>query len=119
MHRSHQLQEANCSYRCLQAWVSQAGFHCSMSCLVTSCRYLHGIRHPDCVEYLVTNGADPLICDERRHNTCLHFAALYGHSDCVNKLLASRVSFRVEQVRGERSRTQGHAGWPATFDPPW
>ena len=46
----------------------------------------------------VTNGADPLVCDERRHNTCLHFAALYGHSDCVNKLLGSRIALRADQV---------------------
>ena len=49
------------------------------------------------MEYLVTNGADPLICDERRHNTCLHFASLYGHSDCVNKLLGSRIVDQVQE----------------------
>lgn len=52
-------------------------------------------RHPDCVEYLVTNGADPLLTDERRHNTCLHFAALYGHSECVHKLLGCRATVRA------------------------
>ncbi|GAX81490.1 hypothetical protein CEUSTIGMA_g8919.t1 [Chlamydomonas eustigma] len=63
--------------------------------LIVACK--HG--HPDCVEYLVTNGADPMVCDERRHNTCLHFAALYGHSDCVNKLLGSKTTSRGDQGR--------------------
>eukprot|EP00798_Chlamydomonas_sp_ICE-L_P010137 gene10137-8039_t len=40
--------------------------------IMVACK--HG--HPDCVEYLVTNGADPLIFDERRHNSCLHFAEI-------------------------------------------
>lgn len=53
-------------------------------------------RHPDCVEYLVTNGADPLLTDERRRNTCLHFASLYGHSECVHKLLGSRAAYRAQ-----------------------
>lgn len=57
-----------------------------LTCLAFSCTR----RHPDCVEYLVTNGADPLLTDERRHNTCLHFSALYGHSECVHKLLGAR-----------------------------
>ncbi len=48
------------------------------------------------MEYLATNGADPLLTDERRHNTCLHFAALYGHSECVHKLLGSRAGYRVQ-----------------------
>ncbi|GIL60399.1 hypothetical protein Vafri_14847 [Volvox africanus] len=60
--------------------------------LMVACK--HG--HPDCVEYLVTNGGDPLLTDERRHNTCLHFAALYGHSECVHKLLGSRAAYRVQ-----------------------
>jgi ankyrin repeat protein len=55
-------------------------------------------RHAECVEYLVSNGADPLIMDERRRNTCLHLAALYGHPDCVHRLLAARSSHMV-QVR--------------------
>lgn len=53
-------------------------------------------RHSDCVEYLVTNGADPLVADARRHNTCLHFAALYGHTDCVHKLLGSRATIQQQ-----------------------
>ncbi|GIL80568.1 hypothetical protein Vretimale_16011 [Volvox reticuliferus] len=60
--------------------------------LMVACK--HG--HPDCVEYLVTNGGDPLLTDERRHNTCLHFAALYGHSECVHKLLGSRAAYRIQ-----------------------
>lgn len=68
-------------------------------------------RHPDCVEYLVTNGADPLLTDERRHNTCLHFSALYGHSECVHKLLGSRAAYRV-QVRAEPGRL-APLGWGA------
>ena len=74
----------------------------ALALLLCLTRAPHGLplrRHPDCVEYLATNGADPLVCDERRHNTCLHFAALYGHSDCVNKLLGSRTAARGHQVR--------------------
>lgn len=67
-------------------------------------------RHSDCVEYLATNGADPLVCDDRRHNTCLHFAALYGHSDCVNKLLGSRTAARGHQVLGEGGHAWTKAG---------
>lgn len=74
------------------------------ACLTCVC------RHADCVEYLVTNGADPLLTDERRHNTCLHFASLYGHSECVNKLLGSRATYRL-QVRpsGQACTTPRHA----------
>lgn len=72
-------------------------------------------RHADCVEYLATNGADPLVADERRGNTCLHFAVLYGHSDCVDKLLGSRVLAVAEQVRGgqqfARATGEGGHGW--------
>ncbi|MEW5305082.1 MAG: hypothetical protein WDW36_007646 [Sanguina aurantia] len=56
--------------------------------LIVACK--HG--HSECVEYLATNGADPLVTDERRHNTCLHFAALYGNSECAHKLLASKAA---------------------------
>ncbi|KAG1666453.1 hypothetical protein FOA52_015123 [Chlamydomonas sp. UWO 241] len=66
--------------------------------LMVACK--HG--HPDCVEYLVTNGADPLVTDARRHNTCLHFAALYGHSDCAHKLLGSRTTFRQQVGEGRQ-----------------
>lgn len=48
----------------------------------------------------MTNGGDPLLTDERRHNTCLHFAALYGHSECVHKLLGSRAAYRVQVCAG-------------------
>ena len=65
-------------------------------------------RHSDCVEYLVTNGADPLVADARRHNTCLHFAALYGHTDCVHKLLGSRATFQ-QQVGCMRQLHPPHA----------
>mmetsp|Transcript_8096 Transcript_8096/g.19916 ORF Transcript_8096/g.19916 Transcript_8096/m.19916 type:complete len:1220 (-) Transcript_8096:755-4414(-) len=68
--------------------------------LMVACK--HG--HPDCVEYLVTNGADPLLTDERRHNTCLHFAALYGHSECVHKLLGCKA--------GTGQHSQGDAQLP-------
>lgn len=63
--------------------------------LMVACK--HG--HPECVEYLITNGADPLVTDERRKNTCLHFAALYGRSECVQKLLGSRASYSVQGGR--------------------
>ena len=63
------------------------------SALIVACK--HG--HSDCVEYLVNNGADPMLADERRHNTALHFAALYGHSDCIHKLLSSRISHSPPQ----------------------
>lgn len=80
--------------------------------LIVSCK--HG--HPECVEYLITNGADPLVTDERRRNTCLHFAALYGRSECVQKLLGSRASYAVQggrQVPIAQIPCQGE-GSPAT-----
>lgn len=54
----------------------------------------------------MTNGADPLLTDERRHNTALHFASLYGHSECVHKLLGCRAGVRG-QVRSRGARLAG------------
>lgn len=59
--------------------------------LMVACK--HG--HPENVEYLITNGADPLMTDNRRRNTCLHYAALYGRSDCIHKLFGSRATYNV------------------------
>ncbi len=39
------------------------------------------------VEYLVLNGANPLILDASRHNSCLIWAAAHAHADCVARLL--------------------------------
>lgn len=86
--------------------VEKAKLHCidhtnakRQSALIVACK--HG--HPECVEYLITNGAEPLITDARRRNTCLHYAALYGRSDCVHKLLCSGATYNTP-VRQRRKR---------------
>eukprot|EP00798_Chlamydomonas_sp_ICE-L_P015775 gene15775-21898_t len=76
--------------------------------LMVACK--HG--HADSVEYLVTNGAEPLMWDERRHNSCLHFAALYGHSECVHKLLGSRAGDEDDTVYVKF--IDRHNGWGLT-----
>lgn len=51
--------------------------------------------HSQCVEYLINNGANPLICDETRQNTCLHWAASFCRSECVIKLLGGRATVQI------------------------
>lgn len=42
------------------------------------------------------NGASPLVLDNSRHNTALHWAASACRSECVQRLLGSRATFRMQ-----------------------
>jgi hypothetical protein len=59
-----------------------------------ACRPLYCCRHA--AQYLICNGASPLIVDHYRHNTCLHWSAAHCRSDCITKLLTSRASFALQ-----------------------
>jgi ankyrin repeat protein len=48
------------------------------------------------VEYLITNGASPLIFDVAQHNTCLHWAAFFTRSECIHRLLGSRAIYQLQ-----------------------
>nr|DAD38678.1 TPA_asm: hypothetical protein HUJ06_013000 [Nelumbo nucifera] len=42
-----------------------------------------------CVEKLLQSGANILMFDSLNGRTCLHYAAYYGHSDCLQAILAA------------------------------
>ncbi|KAL8129758.1 hypothetical protein V2J09_018913 [Rumex salicifolius] len=48
-----------------------------------------------CLEKLIQAGANMLMFDSIQGRTCLHYAALYGHSDCLQVLLSSAHSSPV------------------------
>lgn len=58
---------------------------------VFSCR-----RHAQCAEVLVQNGASPLVLDNARHNSALHWAASCCRADCVGRLLGSGALFQMQ-----------------------
>lgn len=42
------------------------------------------------------NGASPLVLDNSRHNTALHWAASACRSECVQRLLGSAATFQMQ-----------------------
>lgn len=53
-------------------------------------------RHAQVVEVLVCNGASPLVLDNARHNSALHWAASCCRADCINRLLGSGAIFQMQ-----------------------
>lgn len=45
-----------------------------------------------CVQKLLEAGANILMFDSRHGRTCLHYAAYYGHSDCLHAILSAAHS---------------------------
>ncbi|KAH6756778.1 hypothetical protein C2S53_000179 [Perilla frutescens var. hirtella] len=50
-----------------------------------------------CVERLIQAGANVLLFDALYGRTCLHYAAYYGHSDCLQLILSAANSTPVAQ----------------------
>lgn len=48
-----------------------------------------------CVEMLLHAGANILMFDSLRGRTCLHYAAYYGHSDCLKAILSTARTSHV------------------------
>ncbi|KAK6942948.1 Ankyrin repeat [Dillenia turbinata] len=48
-----------------------------------------------CVRKLIQEGANILMFDSRNRRTCLHYAAYYGHSDCLQAILSAARSSDV------------------------
>ncbi|KAA8543895.1 hypothetical protein F0562_021928 [Nyssa sinensis] len=48
-----------------------------------------------CVQKLIQTGANILMFDSLNGRTCLHYAAYYGHSDCLQAILSAAQSSRV------------------------
>ncbi|KZV51792.1 hypothetical protein F511_11480 [Dorcoceras hygrometricum] len=53
-----------------------------------------------CVERLIQAGANILLFDTVKGRTCLHYAAYYGHSDCLKSILAAANSTPVAHSWG-------------------
>ncbi|KAL8480558.1 hypothetical protein ACS0TY_027193 [Phlomoides rotata] len=53
-----------------------------------------------CVERLIQAGANVLLFDTLYGRTCLHYAAYYGHSDCIQLILSAANSTPVTQSWG-------------------
>lgn len=53
-----------------------------------------------CVEKLLHAGANILMFDSLRGRTCLHYAAYYGHSDCLQAILLSARTSHVAMSWG-------------------
>ncbi|KAI4383848.1 hypothetical protein MLD38_009644 [Melastoma candidum] len=54
---------------------------------------MHG--RTSCVEKLLDAGANVLVFDSLHGRTCLHYAAYYGHSECLKAILSSARTSRV------------------------
>lgn len=63
-------------------------------------------RHSSCVRYLVHCGADPLLKEASRGQTCLHLAAEGSHNNCIVKLLTSGEVNREKLLCVIGSRTR-------------
>ncbi|KAL8129021.1 hypothetical protein V2J09_018176 [Rumex salicifolius] len=48
-----------------------------------------------CVQKLIHSGANILMFDSKNGRTCLHYAAHYGHSDCLQTILSTAKSSHV------------------------
>ncbi|KAJ6832698.1 E3 ubiquitin-protein ligase XB3 [Iris pallida] len=53
-----------------------------------------------CVEKLLQSGANILMFDSLHGRTCLHYAAYYGHSDCLQAILSAALSTPVADSWG-------------------
>ncbi|XP_073276419.1 putative E3 ubiquitin-protein ligase XBAT31 [Primulina huaijiensis] len=53
-----------------------------------------------CVERLIQAGANILLFDALKGRTCLHYAAHYGHSDCLKSILSAANSTPVAHSWG-------------------
>jgi hypothetical protein len=56
----------------------------------------HDTRHAHVVEVLICNGASPLVLDNARHNSALHWAAASCRAECVARLLGSGAMFQMQ-----------------------
>ncbi|EPS67167.1 hypothetical protein M569_07608, partial [Genlisea aurea] len=59
---------------------------------------IHG--RVSCAERLIQAGANILLFDTVHGRTCLHYAAYYGHTDCLQLLLSAAKSAAVAQSWG-------------------
>ncbi|KAJ1409610.1 Zinc finger, RING-type [Sesbania bispinosa] len=59
---------------------------------------MHG--RTGCVEKLIQAGANILMFDSLRRRTCLHYAAYYGHVDCLKAILSAAHSSPVADSWG-------------------
>ncbi|KAL8141396.1 hypothetical protein V2J09_007417 [Rumex salicifolius] len=48
-----------------------------------------------CVQKLILSGANILMFDSKKGRTCLHYAAHYGHSDCLQTILSTAKSLHI------------------------
>lgn len=69
-------------WRRLLATVLNQRSHKSLTPLMLACE--HG--HAGVAAYLLREGADPLATDFAHSRTCLHYAAVGGHADCLRLL---------------------------------
>ncbi|XP_057971421.1 putative E3 ubiquitin-protein ligase XBAT31 [Malania oleifera] len=53
-----------------------------------------------CVQKLIQAGANILMFDSLHGRTCLHYAAYYGHSDCLKAILSAAISAPVAHSWG-------------------
>ncbi|KAF5954190.1 hypothetical protein HYC85_007046 [Camellia sinensis] len=62
-----------------------------------------------CVQKLIQAGANILMFDSILGRTCLHYAAYYGHSDCLQSILSSARDFqRFVNIRDGKGATPLH-----------
>lgn len=80
----------------LLATVLNQRSHKSLTPLMLACE--HG--HAAVAAYLLREGADPLVADFIHSRTCLHYAAVGGHADCL-RLLCSDTAM-VPSADGAR-----------------
>jgi ankyrin repeat protein len=73
---------AGTKWRRLLATVLNQRSHKSLTPLMLACE--HG--HATVAAYLLREGADPLASDFVHSRTCLHYAAVGGHADCLRLL---------------------------------
>ncbi|KAL4440336.1 hypothetical protein ABPG75_003337 [Micractinium tetrahymenae] len=73
---------AAAKWRRLLATVLNQRSHKSLTPLMLACE--HG--HAGVAAYLLREGADPLATDFAHSRTCLHYAAVGGHADCLRLL---------------------------------
>lgn len=73
---------AGTKWRRLLASVLNQRSHKSLTPLMLACE--HG--HATVAAYLLREGADPLAADFVHSRTCLHYAAVGGHADCLRLL---------------------------------
>ena len=73
---------AAAKWRRLLATVLNQRSHKSLTPLMLACE--HG--HAGVAAYLLREGADPLAADFVHSRTCLHYAAVGGHADCLRLL---------------------------------